>query len=152
MQKIIIDLNNPHGYQFDVAIEPILQTILSHLNNKENSILSVALVNNQEISQLYEEYFGYAQSTDVLSFPSGSFDPETNCILLGDVLIDFPFVEKQAKRLGNELNAELTLLLIHGILHLLGYDHDNDFSKKEMWNLQTELMTALNITLRQIPE
>lgn len=152
MQKIIVEFNNEHQFPFEIVIEPILALVLAHLDYKDNVILSVALLNDEEIAELYEQYFGYAQPTDVLSFPSGSFDPESNCTLIGDVLIDFPFVVNQAHRLGNDLNAELTLLLIHGILHLLGYDHDNNSHKDEMWKLQNKIMSDLKIHIHQMPE
>jgi probable rRNA maturation factor len=88
--------------------------------------LSVALVDRQEMSRLHERYLGESGPTDVLSF---TMDEEG---LLGDVVICPEVAAEQNSGAG----AELRLLLVHGILHLLGYDHEADDQKREMWDRQ----------------
>jgi probable rRNA maturation factor len=90
--------------------------------------LSIALVDDDEMARLNEQYRGIAQATDVLSFgcddpcPTGSDEP----ITLGDVVIAPAVAERQAAELGHTIEHELDVLLVHGILHLLGYDHEAD--------------------------
>ena len=88
--------------------------------------LSVSLVDREEMSTLHERYAGERESTDVLSF---TMDEEG---LLGDVII----CPEVARSQNEDLDAELRLLLVHGILHLLGYDHDQEDERRAMWERQ----------------
>jgi probable rRNA maturation factor len=85
--------------------------------------LSIALVNNKEIRKLNAKYRRKDSPTDVLSFPAANGLP-MNVRLLGDVVISVEKAEEQAKQRGRTVNEETATLLIHGILHLLGYDHE----------------------------
>jgi len=71
------------------------------------------------------KYRGKSGPTDVLSFPDGSVDPE-GLTYIGDIVIAVPVAARQAREAGHPLKAELRLLLLHGILHLAGYDHETD--------------------------
>lgn len=90
--------------------------------------LSVALVSTDEIAALNEQFRGVAGPTDVLSFecdepcPVASDEP----VAIGDVVIAPEIAAQQAAELGTTVEAELDLLLVHGVLHLLGYDHIED--------------------------
>ncbi|HEY5467584.1 MAG TPA: rRNA maturation RNase YbeY [Coriobacteriia bacterium] len=90
--------------------------------------LSVALVDPDEIAKLNLSYRGVEGPTDVLSF--GCDDPEPvdsdEPIAIGDVVIAPEVAQSQAIDLGTTVESELDLLLVHGVLHLLGYDHDSD--------------------------
>ncbi len=88
--------------------------------------LSVSLVSTEEMSALHERFMGERRPTDVLSF---TMDEEG---LLGDVII----CPEIARTQSEDLAAELRLLLVHGILHLLGYDHDREEERRAMWDLQ----------------
>jgi probable rRNA maturation factor len=88
--------------------------------------LSVALVSIEEMSDLHRRFAGRSDPTDVLSF---TMDEEG---LLGDVVI----CPEVAARQGADLDAELRLLLVHGILHLLGYDHQEEEERRAMWERQ----------------
>ncbi|HSE85912.1 MAG TPA: rRNA maturation RNase YbeY [Candidatus Binatia bacterium] len=85
--------------------------------------LSIALVNNKEIRKLNAQYRRKDYPTDVLSFLAGNGLP-SKVRLLGDVVISVEKAEEQAKQRGRTVNEETATLLIHGILHLLGYDHE----------------------------
>jgi probable rRNA maturation factor len=85
--------------------------------------LSVALVNNNEIRKLNAKFRQKDYPTDVLSFPAGKELP-TGVRLLGDVVISVERAQAQARQRGRTLNDEIATLLIHGVLHLLGYDHE----------------------------
>jgi probable rRNA maturation factor len=106
--------------------------------------LSVAVVSAEEMAHLNEKYRGIAGPTDVLSFgcddpcPAGSGEP----ITLGDVIIAPEVAEAQAAELGTTVEAELNLLLVHGILHLLGYEHDTDDAAEAMQAREGAILQA----------
>ncbi len=106
--------------------------------------LSIALVDSEEIAELNERYRGIAGPTDVLSF--GCDDPcpaeGDEPIALGDVVIAPTIAEAQATELGTTVESELNLLLVHGILHLLGYDHDSDKDAEVMQARERVLLGA----------
>ena len=94
--------------------------------------LSVSFVDEREMEDLHLRYMDLSGPTDVLSFPLGDMD-ENGVKLLGDVIIA-PSVA--ARNNPGDPAAELRLLLVHGILHILGYDHEEDAARAEMWALQ----------------
>ena len=91
--------------------------------NQNRSELSLALVGNREIQKLNSRYCKKNEPTDVLSFPIGERLP-TRKKLLGDVVISVERAQWQAREGRRKLETEIETLLIHGILHLLGYDHE----------------------------
>ena len=108
--------------------------------------LSIALVDDQTIHQLNREYRSVDRPTDVLAFAmnEGLPEPTTPGVaeLLGDVVISVPTARRQAQRSGRPLLAELTTLLAHGLLHLLGYDHAERCAARQMKSLRLELEQA----------
>jgi probable rRNA maturation factor len=94
--------------------------------------LSVSLVSTAEMAGLHERYMGEPGATDVLSFPLDEQAPDGGPRLLGDVVI----CPEVAASQNEDLQAELRLLLVHGILHLLGYDHETDGDRARMWERQ----------------
>lgn len=104
--------------------------------------ISIALTDEATIRQLNYDYRGVDAVTDVLSFEMGEALPEGGRYL-GDVIIAVPVAQRQADEQGHALMAELVLLVVHGVLHLLGYDHDGPDSKAAMWDKQRELMAQL---------
>lgn len=93
--------------------------------------LSVSFVSESEIAELHERYMEEPGPTDVLSFPLDGTD-EDGVRLLGDVVISPAFAAREHEDVGSEVR----LLLVHGILHLLGYDHEEDAERAEMWERQ----------------
>jgi len=106
--------------------------------------MSLALVGEDQIQDLNRQFAGHDYPTDVLSFPNDSIEPETERRYFGDVVIAVPIAAKQAEQSGHSLQAELTLLTVHGVLHLLGFDHDSPSQQKAMWSVQTEILQRLN--------
>lgn len=108
--------------------------------------LSVALVDDAAIQELNRTYRDKDRPTDVLAFamregepvPPVAGEPE----LLGDVVISIPTAARQADRAGRPLLAEVTMLLAHGLLHLVGYDHQTDAEEREMTARTRELEAA----------
>ena len=97
-----------------------LETIASTLTSRE---IDITICYNPTIKQYNLEYRGRDSATDVLSFP---IDSEFVHMPLGSIVISVDFVKKGAERLGHSVDDEFSLLFIHGILHLLGYDHEID--------------------------
>lgn len=97
------------------------------------------LVGDRAMTRLNQRYRGIATSTDVLSFPmrEGSF-ASLSPNLLGDVVISVETADRQAAAAGRSLRDELVALLIHGILHLLGYDHQTPSEAKRMKRLERQ--------------
>jgi len=106
-------------------IENIIAIIMDHLNclNQEVSIL---LTGDKDIRRLNQEFRSIDQPTDVLSFPQNADEDPciTEEVILGDIAVSLDIAKAQAKEHGLDFKEEIILLLIHGILHLLGYDHE----------------------------
>ncbi len=114
--------------------------------------LSLSFVSPETIQELNRNYRDVDSVTDVLSFSSdGEIDPETGKEYLGDIIICMERAQLQAEKSGHPVENEISLLLIHGILHLLGYDHTTDAEQEEMWKLQDQYLTECNIKLGRRP-
>ena len=106
--------------------------------------LSLALVGNREIRQLNAAYRKKDEPTDVLSFPAGDH-LAGGAKILGDVVISVEQADKQAARAKRSREEELEILLIHGILHLLGYDHERSAKEARiMREMEKNLQQALS--------
>ena len=114
--------------------------------------LTIVLTDDAQLRELNRRYLGVDASTDVLSFASGDADPDTGKIYLGDVVLSIPQALVQAAAAGHKLEAEVQLLVVHGVLHLLGYDHGDATGKTRMWAAQKRALKSLglaNIVIRE---
>jgi len=106
--------------------------------------LSLVLTGDGEVKSLNRAYRGKNKTTDVLSFPQLEGKPmargSKGNIFLGDVVVSIPQTKRQASQQGKDFQEELALLLTHGILHLLGYDHGTKAEEKRMFGLQDRLL------------
>ncbi len=100
---------------------------------------------DEDVRILNQRFLGIDAPTDVLSFPAGDTDPETGRGYLGDVIISMPWAVDQAVQRGHSTEAELQVLVVHGVLHLLGYDHATSAEKKRMWSIQGKILTGLGL-------
>ncbi len=113
----MIDLDNATEFEIDIiSLEEIAET----LTKKDIELL---IVKNDEIRELNKEHRNIDKATDVLSFP---MDFDFVNMPLGSIVISTDFVEEKAKEYGHSFNEEFSLLFIHGLLHLLGFDHEVD--------------------------
>jgi probable rRNA maturation factor len=108
--------------------------------------LTLVLTGDAQIQALDRDFLGRNVPTDVLSFPACETDPETGRQYLGDIIISVPRAEAQSTAVGHSLEAELSLLVVHGVLHLLGHDHARTEEKDRMWAAQAEVLTQLGIS------
>ena len=113
----MIDLDNTTEFLIDTAS---LEKIAESLTKKD---IELIVVKNDEIQELNKEHRNIDKATDVLSFPMDFDFPN---MPLGSIVISTDFVDEKAKEYGHTFNEEFSLLFIHGILHLLGYDHEVD--------------------------
>jgi probable rRNA maturation factor len=106
--------------------------------------LSVVLTDDAEQRELNRQWRGFDKTTNVLSFPQiEPFAPVSG--LLGDITLARETVEKEAAEMGITLEAHFTHLVVHGFLHLLGYDHIEDEDAEEMEGLETQILATLGI-------
>jgi len=117
----------------------VVEKVLDYLNIFDCEI-SISFIENRRIRELNRIYRGIDAETDVLSFPFNEVNPETGYRMLGDILIAIPIAQYQAIKMHHPLSKEINLLMIHGILHLLGYDHEMKQDKLKMFPIQKKLV------------
>ena len=111
-------------------------------NQRDSTELSIRIVDTEEGQALNEQFRGSTGATNVLSFPFENESPEP-LPLIGDIVICAPVVLKEASEQNKTLNAHWAHMIIHGVLHLLGYDHQNETDANLMESLETEIMQGL---------
>ncbi|RPI34317.1 MAG: rRNA maturation RNase YbeY [Chloroflexota bacterium] len=109
--------------------------------------LTILLTDDNKLHELNKEFLEIDAPTDVLSFPADFVDPDSETPYLGDVIISYPRAQEQAEAGGHRVESELELLVIHGVLHLLGYDHTGEEDKAEMWAVQARVLAQLGSPL-----
>ena len=125
---------------------------LEHESQPLESELSIVLTDDARLHELNRDYLGVDAPTDVLSFPASERDPETGAPYIGDILISVPRARSQAEAAGHAPEAEVQLLIVHGVLHLLGHDHAEADEKARMWKAQAEILERLGLGQIQIRE
>ncbi len=124
-------------------VKQTAQKILKELK-LDNVELSITLTDNENIRQINRQWRKKDKPTDVLSFPIDEKPPGYKYRILGDVIISLPFAKKQAEEIGISYQEEVIRLLTHGILHLLGYDHEVcPAEAKKMFDLQDRIVDRI---------
>jgi probable rRNA maturation factor len=122
---------------------PLLKNVLAY-SLQEMQIgrakVSLSLIGDAKMKRLNRKYRGIARSTDVLSFAQDGFSVDSEH--LGDILIATPTARRQARKAGKPVQDEFSMLAVHGLLHLLGYDHDRPAKARRMFSLQKKLLTG----------
>jgi len=152
---VSVDINNESGAAVDTgALRELTQYVIDSMETHPLADLSM-LVDEAHMANLHEKWMEEPGPTDVLSFPMDELRPHSMAgpnrargrdgddlepVLLGDVVICPPVAAVQAKQAGHSTQAELELLAVHGVLHLLGYDHADPEEEAEMFGLQNELL------------
>jgi probable rRNA maturation factor len=150
-----IDIQNEHSFPVEAArLQAAAQTVLNLHDIDPDSSLTVVIAQNERVQALNRQFRGVDAPTDVLSFPADAPPLDETADeppYLGDMLIAFPYAAAQAEREGHNLGDSLALLVVHGTLHLLGYDHDTPENRADMWDAQEEALQKLNIPLAIVP-
>ena len=145
-----LDFNsfNESFNNYQTVYEELLKKTINHLSLNFDPYLSVTIVNNDYIHEINRTYRHIDRPTDVISFAFLDDVPNKEALLqskqmvvLGDIYISYEKAEEQAKSYGHSLERELKFLFVHGLLHLLGYDHMNEEDEKVMFRLQDEILS-----------
>lgn len=143
-----VELTNESGVALEESeLHDVTLFALQHLRVHPDAELAVVLVDEAAMEQLHVQWMGEPGPTDVLSFPmdelrpgrDGELSPEG---ILGDIVLCPSVAADQAVAAGHSTMAELQMLSVHGLLHLLGYDHAEPEEEKEMFGLQAEILQA----------
>lgn len=124
----------------------IVQAVLAtqDLDEALQAELSIVFSNDEKVRVLNREYRGKDKATNVLSFPQDGGEVP-GLYMLGDVIFAFETVEREANQQDKSFMDHLTHLLVHGVLHLLGYDHEDDKEAEEMEGLEIEILKGLGV-------
>lgn len=145
MCEMNIELSNLTASDCDDSrLISVAEFSLTAMGIHRESELSISLVDEDEMSALHLRWMDEPGATDVLSFPMDEIKPHSSDQgpgMVGDVVLCPDYAARQAAQAGHGLQEELELLTVHGILHLLGYDHREDEEREMMFNLQGELLT-----------
>ena len=145
-----IEIANESGVDVDEAsLGQLAGHVLDAMRIHPQAELSILLVEPRAMEELHVKWMDEPGPTDVLSFPMdelrpprGDDDGDAEPALLGDVVICPRVAQEQAHRAAHSFEDEMHLLLTHGILHLLGYDHAEPDDEREMFGLQTRLLAS----------
>jgi probable rRNA maturation factor len=150
---IALEITESYQSQVDLdLVEQAVNTTLVHQNAHQASDLTVVITNDEQLHELNRQFLDIDAPTDVLSFPADFTDPDNETPYLGDILISFPRAALQASTAGHAVMEEIQLLVVHGVLHLLGCDHDEPSEKAKMWRVQSEILQQLGLGNIKIPE
>jgi probable rRNA maturation factor len=157
-------MNVAYAVEFQVNLETELMLPVDRLQRAVEWVLdqhdvspqtglSVVFADDTEIRRLNQQFRAVDAPTDVLSFPADEpLIPEEEEIepYLGDLVLAIPYIQRQAQAEQHALDDELVLAVVHGTLHLLGYDHDTVSNQAEMWAIQSEALGVMGVSI-QVP-
>ena len=133
--------------EYQTIYESLLEKTLKHLSLDFDPYMSVTIVNNDYIHEINRTYRHKDAPTDVISFAFLDDNPERDnlfhskkMVVLGEIYISAEKARAQAQEYGHSLDRELRFLFVHGLLHLLGYDHMKEEDEKVMFRLQDEIL------------
>lgn len=159
-----IIIENEYEFDFDVEalLEVLVNAVLEDADLKTEVELNIVITDNEEIHKVNKEFRNIDKETDVLSFPALEFErpadfssidmddysyynPDTKELILGDMMLSYERVSAQAKEYNHSVKREFAFLVVHSLLHLLGYDHENKEDEIIMREKQTEILERLRI-------
>ncbi|MCL2637438.1 MAG: rRNA maturation RNase YbeY [Oscillospiraceae bacterium] len=133
---------------FRALIKSSCEAVLRAESFNENTEVSVLLTNNAEVRALNLEFRGKDKTTDVLSFPLDEINPENGYTMLGDIVINAELARERAKEYNHSYEREIAFLTVHSMLHLLGYEHENDEAgEKIMREKQTKILDEMGLEI-----
>lgn len=138
MELVVQDVSEYDGVPDNAALNA---WATAALGQKDLSV-TLRIVGEQEMTELNEQYRHKSGATNVLSFPFEN-PPGAESNILGDIVVCAPVVEREAREQGKTLQSHWSHMVIHGILHLRGYDHETDEEAKAMEDLETRILAGL---------
>ena len=148
----MINIDNQQDFPESVLLERAARFTLELQPDSADADITIVLTDDQQLHELNRDFLGVDAPTDVLSFPANESDPETGAEYLGDILISIPRATQQAQAAGRPVEAEVQLLVVHGVLHLLGHDHAEPEEKALMWNEQAKVLERLGLPFIKIQD
>jgi len=139
------DDNAPGKLTIDRFLAEVARETLNHAEAPTDIEMTLVVSDDAQLRQLNQDFLGIDSPTDVLAFQVGDIDPDTGSLYLGDVILSYQQAQIQATSAGQPVIDELSLLVVHGVLHLLGYDHDNDENMSAMWKIQNEILRRITL-------
>lgn len=124
-------------------LESAAQETIQALNNSSSPSVVIRLTGDREVQKLNRSYRGIDKPTDVLSFENEFIDPENGEHYLGDIMISVETALAQSEAHGNSLQHEIEMLIVHGVLHLSGFDHANKQQRVKMSDLQDGVLSKI---------
>ena len=143
-----IEVANESGFDVsETELVSIARFVITKMDVNPAAELSMLLLDSAAMADLHMRWMDLPGPTDVMSFPMDELEPggrpdapEPGPAMLGDIVLCPEFAAEQAATAGHSLGHELALLTVHGVLHLLGYDHGEPDEEKEMFDLQHRLL------------
>jgi len=148
----MIFIESESGQTFPGDLLERAARVVLDLSGAQDADLTIVLVDDARIQALNRDFLAHDAPTDVLSFPADEPDPETGHRYLGDVVISPMRAGEQARERGHAVEAEMQLLVVHGILHLLGHDHAGAGEKERMWTAQAGALEKLGVSPQIVHE
>jgi probable rRNA maturation factor len=149
-----VEVQNDDEYPVNAErLQHAALTVLARQQAQPGAEMTIVITDNEAVAALNNEFRGIDAPTDVLSFPADAppFPMPDEPPYLGDLVIAYPYAASQAEREGHPVDDSFALLVIHGTLHLLGYDHNTPENRAVMWQLQDALLAELHISLDLVP-
>ena len=146
--KLNYEINDLYHVDFDYSyLNKVIKRTLK-VNKVKNAYFSIIFVDEKTIKDLNKEYRGIDKVTDVISFAFEDNDTfcYNNIRVLGDIYICIPRMLEQKEEYQHSIKRELSFLTVHGLLHLLGFDHMNKEDEEKMFGLQEKILNEEKIT------
>ncbi len=151
----VIDIQNEAGYAVNAArLKAAASAVLSRHDVEPGSGMTIVVTDNEAVKALNKQFRDVDAPTDVLSFPA-DVPPVMipgEAPYLGDLIVAYPYTMEQAGREGHNPDDSLLLLVVHGTLHLLGYDHDTPENRARMWAAQETILRAFGVSPAIVPD
>ncbi len=139
MEINFINQSNDESWRaYGIHCEPLFKRTLEVLGKDDNVLVNIVLMEDTDIREYNRNFRQIDKATDVLSFEDGEIvDGQLN---VGDIMISVQHITNQAEEYGHSTKREFCFLMVHGFLHLFGYDHQTEDEEKEMLALQKEIL------------
>ena len=147
--EVTVDIREGVSLPEQYDVERLVVYALEHMGCPSNCEVSVSFVDEEEIAQLNRDYRGVDSVTDVLSFECDDpfeIDDSQECIAVGDIVICPSVIDEQRGQFGTTFAQEASLMTVHSVLHLLGYDHMEPDEREHMESLEKAILDGFGLT------